>query len=155
MAEAIQVVVRTLKGDRIKGTTQDFYPERLTFHVQQGSGQTALVKMADLKAVFFVRDLAGNPAHVKGRKFGPMDPGLASGKRIAVLFKDDELLVGYTTSYVAGRLGFFLIPADKAGNNSRVYVLSHACKMVRLGPAADELVQTAPQPKPKPRPRAA
>jgi len=30
-------------------------------------------------------------------------------------------------------------------------VLSHATKVVRAGPAADELVATAPQPKPKPK----
>ena len=156
MADSIQVVVRTLKGECIKGTTQDFFPERPTFHVQvRGGTQTIMVKMVDLKAVFVVRDLVGNPAHVKARKFGPMDPGLQSGKRVAVLFKDEELLVGYATSYVAGRQGFFLIPADRAGNNERVYVLSHAAKTVKAGPAADELVAVAPKPKPKQKPRAA
>lgn len=153
MPEAIQVVVRTIKGERIKGTTQDFFPDRTSFHVQTrvSGGQTVQVKMSDLKAVFFVRDLAGNPSHVKMRKFGPMDPGLQAGKRIAVLFKDDELLVGYTTSYVAGRMGFFMVPADRAGNNIRVYVLCHAARQVAVGTAADVLVMTAPKPKPKPR----
>ena len=161
MSETNLVVVRYLNGKCIKGSTQDFFPERISFHVQArgtGSGgpaETTQVKMAELKAVFFVRDLNGNSAHIKSRKFGVQAPSLASAKKIAVLFKDQELLVGYTNSYVAGKLGFFLTPADERGNNIRVYVLSHATKLVRVGPAADELVATAPEPKPKPRAKAA
>jgi len=154
MGEINLVVVRYLNGKCIKGSTSDFFPERISFHVQtRGSGPTGTtqVKMAELKAVFFVRDLNGNAAHIKSRKFGVQAPSLASAKKIAVLFKDQELLVGYTNSYVAGKLGFFLTPADERGNNIRVYVLSHATKVVRAGPAADELVATAPQPKPKPK----
>jgi hypothetical protein len=152
MADANLVVVRYLSGKCVKGSTQDFYPERTSFHIQVRGGTTPTiqVKMSELKAVFFVRDLQGNPAHIKSREFGAVDPGLASSKKIAVLFKDEELLVGYTVSYVAGKMGFFLTPADPRGNNIRVYVLSHAAKMVRVGPAAEELVATAPKPKPKP-----
>lgn len=159
MGEPNLVVVRYLNGKCIKGSTQDFFPERTSFHIQVRGGTTPTiqVKMSELKAVFFVRDLQGNPAHIKSRKFGAADPGLASSKKIAVLFKDEELLAGYTVSYVAGKMGFFLTPADQSGNNIRAYVLSHACKMVRVGPAADELVANAPAPKPRPaaRPKAA
>jgi len=153
MPEANLVVVRYLNGKCVKGSTQDFFPERISFHVQtRGSApETIQVKMAELKAVFFVRDLNGNSAHIKSRQFGVQAPSLASAKKIAVLFKDQELLVGYTNSYVAGKLGFFLTPADERGNNIRVYVLSHAAKTVRVGPTADELVATAPKPLPKPR----
>lgn len=153
MPEANLVVVRFLSGKCVKGSTQDFFPERISFHVQArgGAAETIQVKMAELKAVFFVRDLNGNSAHIKSRKFGVQAPSLSSAKKIAVLFKDQELLVGYTNSYVAGKLGFFLTPADDRGNNIRVYVLSHAAKTVRVGPTADELVATAPVPKPKPR----
>jgi hypothetical protein len=152
VAEPNLVVVRYLNGSRVKGTTQDFYPDRSSFHVQARGGlETIPVKMTELKAVFFVRDLLGNPSHIKARRFGPMDPGLQSGKRIAVLFKDDELLIGYAVSYVAGKQGFFIIPADRSGNNVRVYVLSHATKQVKFGPQADELVARAPKQKPRPR----
>src|SRR5215471_4988023 len=119
MSDTNLVVVRYLNGNCVKGSTQDFYPERTSFHVQVRGGTTPTiqVKMSELKAVFFVRDLQGNPAHIKSRQFGVADPGFASSKKIAVLFKDDELLVGYTVSYVAGKLGFFLTPADQRGNN--------------------------------------
>jgi len=158
MGEANLVVVRFLNGQCVKGSTQDFYPERTSFHVQVrgATPSTIQVKMSELKAVFFVRDLQGNPGHIKSRKFGAADPALASSKKIAVLFKDEELLAGYTVSYVAGKMGFFLTPADQRGNNIRVYVLSHAAKMVRVGPPADELVASAKQkPRPATRPRAA
>jgi len=157
MGETNLVVVRYLNGACVKGSTQDFYPERTLFHVQArgGTPSTMNVKMSELKAVFFVRDLAGNSAYIKSRQFVATDPAMASAKKIAVLFKDQELLVGYTTSYVAGKMGFFMTPADQRGNNIRVYVLSHAAKMVRLGPAADDLVATAPQPKPRPGTKAA
>ena len=159
MTETNLVVVRYLNGKCVKGSTQDFYPERTSFHVQvRGeAASTIQVKMSELKAVFFVRSLQGDPAHIKSRKFGPVDPALASSKKIAVLFKDEEFLVGYTVSYVAGRVGFFLTPADQSGNNIRVYVLSHAAKMVRLAAAADELAASAPKQKPRPatKPKAA
>ena len=159
MADTNLVVVRYLNGKCVKGSTQDFYPERTSFHIQvRGEAATTIqVKMSELKAVFFVRDLQGNPSHIKSRKFGAAEPGLASSKKIAVLFKDEELLVGYTVSYVAGKMGFFLTPADPNGNNIRVYVLSHAAKMVRVGTAADELAANAPKQKPRPaaRPKAA
>lgn len=159
MADTNLVVVRYLNGNCVKGSTQDFYPERTSFHIQVrgGTATTIQVKMSELKAVFFVRDLQGNPAHIKSRKFGAVEPSLASSKKIAVLFKDEELLVGYTVSYIAGKMGFFLTPADQSGNNIRVYVLSHAAKMVRLGAAADELAANAPKQKPRPvaKPKAA
>jgi len=152
MPETNLIVARLLNGRTIKGSTSDFFPERPQFHVQtRGSSQTVAVKMDDLKAIFFVKDLVGNPGHVKNRKFSAMDPGLQTGKRIAVLFKDGELLVGYTVSYTAGRQGFFMVPVDPQGNNTRIYVVSAATKTVKVGPAADELALTAPKPKPKPR----
>jgi hypothetical protein len=150
MGEVNLVVARYSNGNVVKGSTQDFFPDHPLFHVQvRGSAQTIPVRMADLKAVFFVKDLVGNPEHVKLRSFGPMEPGLAQGKKVAVLFKDSELLVGYTLAYTSGRQGFWLIPVDRTGNNTRIYVLCAAAKQIKLGPAADELALTAPKPQPK------
>jgi hypothetical protein len=150
MAEANLVVARYLNGTVVKGTTQDFFPDHTIFHIQvRGATGTVAVKMAELKAVFFVKDLLGNPGHVKTREFQAIDPGLTQGKRIAVLFKDGELLLGYTLSYTAGRNGFWMTPVDRSGNNHRAFVLTAAAKQIRVGPAADELVRTAPKPLPK------
>ncbi len=146
MVETNLVVVRYRDGHMVKGTTQDFYPDHTLFHVQErGGASTVPVKMADLKAVFFVKDLVGNPERVDQRQFVPIDPGLAAGKRIAVLFKDGELMVGYTLGYTIGRPGFWVIPADPDGNNIRVYVVTSATKQVKVGPAADEMAKSAPK----------
>jgi hypothetical protein len=152
MGEPNLVVVRYANGTIVKGTTQDFYPDKPMFHVQErGGAKTVSVKMADLKAVFFVKDLVGNPGHEHSRTFSPVDPGLSQGKRAAILFKDGELLLGYTLSYSLGRTGLWVIPVDQAGNNIRVFVLTAAAKQIKVGPAADELALTAPKAPPKPR----
>ncbi len=150
MAEMNLVVARFLDGHMVKGSTEDFFPERPMFHVQSRSGGSQAIRMKDLKAVFFVRDLFGNSGHNKSREFPPAEVR-DQGKKIAVLFKDGELLVGHTLTYLPGKQGFFVFPADRRGNNLRVYVLSNAARQVKVGPAAEQLVKITPR---KPRPSA-
>jgi len=150
MSQVNLVVARYLNGTVVKGSTSDFYPDHTLFHIQvRGGANTVPVRMADLKAVFFVKDLVGNPEHQKARKFGPVDPATAQGKRVAILFKDGELLLGYTLSYTIGRQGFWVSPVDRGGNNIRIYALCGAAKQVKVGPAADELAAKAPPSPPR------
>jgi hypothetical protein len=65
----------------------------------------------------------------------------AQGKKVAVLFKDGELLCGYTLTYVPGRDGFFMFPADGDTNNLRVYVVNASTAEVKTGPEAEALAQ--------------
>ncbi|MGH7725400.1 MAG: DUF6982 domain-containing protein [Candidatus Eiseniibacteriota bacterium] len=149
------VVARYTNGQVIKGYTQDFFPDHPVFHVlPKGSMASVPVRLADLKAVFFVRDLIGNRLRNKNRKFPPVDNGPQQGRRIAVHFKDGELLVGYALTYSPEKPGFFVFPHDPMGNNLRVFVMRAATQTVKLGPAADQLAVTAPKPKVKP-PKAA
>ena len=149
------VVARYRTGQVVKGYTRDFFPDRPQFHVLPKGGQTSIpVKTGELKGVFFVHDLLGNRLRNKGRRFPAVDQGPQTGRRIAVLFEDGELLVGYAQTYSAEKPGFFIFPADPNSNNIRVYVLRAATKQVKLGPAAEELVRTAPPPRAKPRPAA-
>jgi hypothetical protein len=147
MAEKNLVVARYKNGCVVKGTTDDFFPNRLSFHIQVHPGSTVVVKMADLKAVYFVKSLTGDAAHEKTRVVPP--EGAAEGKKITVVFKDGEVLTGHTMSYSKDKQGFFVVPADKQGNNIRSYVLTDATKNVKLGPAAETLAKSAPK---KPRP---
>jgi hypothetical protein len=94
---------------------------------------------------------AGQSPAQQGRRFPAVDQGPHTGRRVAVLFEDGELLVGYAQTYSAERAGFFVFPADPNSNNIRVYVLRAATKQIKLGPAADELARTAPPPRPKPK----
>lgn len=144
------VVARYRNGQVIKGYTRDFFPERPVFHVlPKGGAQSVPVKLTELKGVFFVRDLLGNRLRHKNRRFPAQDPGPQSGRRIAVLFEDGELLVGHSQTYSPERPGFFVFPLDPQGNNLRVYVVRAATKQVKLGPMAEELARAAPPPKRK------
>jgi len=150
------VVARYRNGQVVKGYTRDFFPDRPLFHVlPKGSAQSVPVKTAELKGVFFVRDLLGNRLRHKNRRFPATDTGPQLGRRIAVLFEDGELLIGHSQTYSPERAGFFVFPLDPQGNNLRVYVLRAATKQVKLGPMAEELARTAPAPKQKAPPAAA
>lgn len=144
MSEKNLVVARYNNGSTIKGYTEDFFPNRPHFHIHLRPGETVPVKMADLKAVFFVKDLLGDSTHKKTRTFGAAGHDGGHGKKIAVQFKDGEVLTGHTLSYLPGKQGFFVFPADTGGNNTRVYVLDAATRNVKVGPAAEQLARTAP-----------
>jgi len=151
-AENNLVVARYRSGEVVKGYTRDFFPDRPVFHVLPKGGQISVqVKTPELKGLFFVRDLLGNRLRNKGRRFPAVDQGPHAGRRVAVLFEDGELLVGYAQTYSAEKAGFFVFPADPNSNNIRVYVLRAATRQIKLGPAADELARTAPPPRPKPK----
>jgi hypothetical protein len=152
------VVARYRNGQVVKGYTRDFFPDRPSFHVlvkgATGPEGVQPIKTAELKALFFVRDLVGNRLRNKNRKFPPVDTGPQQGRRIAVLFEDGELIVGHCQTYSIERPGFFVFPADPQGNNLRIYVLRAATKQVKLGPAAEELVRTTPPVRGKQKPAA-
>ena len=142
MAEINKVVVHYLNGTLIKGSTQDFYVERPTFRVVLPNGQnTVPVKLAELKAVFFVKDLDGNKDRTRAKQFADTDANRANNRPVAVFFKDGELLVGYANSYSNERPGFFVLSASSDDNTLRVFVMRNAAKAIKLGPAAEELVR--------------
>jgi hypothetical protein len=127
-----KVVARFTDGHMVKGVTADFVPARDRFHVSEdvaaaGSRPTE-VQTKDLKALFFVRDLAGNPQHADRNEFDPAHP--AVGRRIRVQFNDGEVLIGTTQGYQPGRPGFFLVPADSGSNIERCYVVSAAAQEI-------------------------
>lgn len=127
-----KVVVRFADGRIIKGTTADFYPNKDTFHVSVDAvpdGSNPLeVSTQDLKSLFFVKDFEGNPGHGEGNEFDSSNP--PAGRRIKVVFKDGEVLLGTTTGYQPKRSGFFVVPADPGSNNERCYVVTAATQEV-------------------------
>lgn len=142
MSETNKVVVHSLGGKVLKGTTQDFFPNRPLFHVQPQDGHPVVeVKARQLKAVFFVKDFVGQATRRDVRGFIAAPGETAHGKKLAVRFKDGELLCGYSLSYSADRDGFFMFPSDAGGNNLRIYVVTSACAEVKAGPAAEAMAQ--------------
>lgn len=127
-----KVVVRFADGEMIKGRTADFFPNKETFHVSvEGAGdddKPVEVSTQDLKALFFVKDFAGNPDHEESNAFDATHP--PAGRRIRVEFLDGEVLIGTTTGYQRGRPGFFLVPADPDSNIERCYIVTAATKEV-------------------------
>jgi len=137
-----KVVVHYLDGHLLKGVTQDFFPNRPKFHVSPIGGGTAVeVNCKELKGVFFVNDYVGDGTRrdLQGFIAGPGET--SHGKKVAALFKDGELLCGYSLSFSKDRDGFFIFPCDKGANNVRVYVLIKSTVDIKAGPAADELAR--------------
>lgn len=125
-----RVVARFADGRTLKGTTQDFAPLKEAFHVitSEGGAQPIKVVLAELKAVFFVKDLIGNALYNESKEFLQAVPG----KRLAVTFADGEIIVGTTQGYDPDRPGFFLMPADPRSNNDRVFVVMKAVRSVSV-----------------------
>jgi len=130
--ERIKVVVRYANGRVLKGYTQDFYPNKDRFHLfptdkPEALGVEVLVK--DLKALFLVRDFAGDPHYVERKKY--IKGETPSGRKLEVTFRDGELVVGATLGYDRTRPGFFVLPADPKSNNVRIFVVASAVKNIR------------------------
>lgn len=128
-----KIVVHFQDGRILKGFTGDFLPTKPTFHLTPADApqqsKPLEVRLAELKAIFFVKDLAGTPQpRTRRQDFDSGKP--AVGRKIKVVFKDQEILVGTTQGYDAARPGFFIIPADTEGNNERVFVVTRAAQKV-------------------------
>jgi hypothetical protein len=131
--EPVKVVVRYVNGKRVKGFSQDFFPNKDRFRVYPAakpSGEATEVLVKELKAVFFVQDFAGNSLYNERKKY--LEGEKPSGRKVEVTFMDGEVLVGTTLGYDPSRPGFFLFPADPKGNNIRVFAVSTAVKKVRF-----------------------
>jgi hypothetical protein len=127
-----KVVVHFADGRILKGTTNDFTPEKGRFHLALPDAPRETkpvdVQTKDLKAIFFVKDFAGNPQEKERKEFDASRPPI--GRKIRVVFKDGEVMVGTTHGYQRGRPGFFLVPADASSNNERCYVVSGATREI-------------------------
>lgn len=124
--ELNKVVVKFANGSIQKGKTNDFFPNKKQFHLQLLNGKIVNIDTGHLKAIFFVKDFEGN----KDRKDCYDDTIIGGGRKIRVLFPDGETIIGFTQGYSTQRLGFFMIPADKDGNNERIFVINSAAKNV-------------------------
>ena len=125
-----RVVARFRTGQVVRGYTNDFHPTKPHLHLtpEDKSGDTMFVALSQLKAVFFVRDFAGDPTRVDSNDFDAS----RHGRRIEVTFDDGEVLRGTTLAYRADGSGFFVQPADGGSNNMRVFVAPAAALHVRL-----------------------
>jgi hypothetical protein len=132
MPSRAKVVVAYLDSRRLKGCTNDFSPARDHFFLfpdgvePKPGDRGTTVRIAELKALFFVKDFAGDPAHTEVPGASPLP-----GKRIEVTFSDGEKLIGSSVAYNPRNQGFFMQPADPAGNNERIFVVNRNVKQAK------------------------
>jgi hypothetical protein len=117
----------------LKGYTLDFHPSRsqlsLWPSVNAHVTERVIVPLTRLKALFFVKDFAGNPLHPHNER---VEPVAAAGRKIEVTFFDREVIRGTTLNYRPEGTGFFVTPADTSSNNQRVFVINGAIRHVRF-----------------------
>lgn len=127
-----RIVARFQDGRLMKGFTTDFLPTKDHFHMtlegQGAAGKPVEVRVPELKAVFFVKSFEGDPRHHRSNE--PSQGG--AGRRLRIVFKDGEVVVGTTQGYDRSRPGFFVIPVDTSGNNERCFVVVAATSEVAL-----------------------
>ena len=100
-------------GRIFKGFTSNLVPSRRTFSLWLAeSGERRTIMLADLKAVFAVKSFDGDSQRQDSQEGDR--PGY--GKKIRVVFKDGEEIVGYTHGYTPERPTFFLFPVDPESN---------------------------------------
>jgi len=132
--EPSKIVVRYFDGRTLKGTTQNFFPNKPVLHVNRhggtGPGDVIEVSLEDLKAIFFVRDFTGDAKHVERKQLAPGER--SQGRLMEVTCKDGEVIVGTTTGYDPKRPGFFLFPIDPSANNARVFMVTSAVRTARF-----------------------
>ncbi len=128
-----KVVIRFLDGRIERGYTADFQPHKEIFHLVvkgEGTGRSLAIKMANLKAVFFVKELHGmdKDRPVVKRDFADLKDQKLIGKKVCVKFLDGEVLNGITLGYSPQRRGFFFTPIDPESNNERIFAVISAVK---------------------------
>jgi hypothetical protein len=125
-----KVIARFNDGRMVCGYTNDFHPSKTQLHLSPNprSGESTYIPLSQLKALFFVRDFAGDPTLVETKVFSEPQ----QGRRMEVTFRDNEIMVGSTLSYRGAGNGFFLQPADPRSNNLRVFVTPAGMQQMRF-----------------------
>jgi hypothetical protein len=123
-----KVVLKFKDKTILKGKTNNFFPNKTSFHLELVSGERIEIHIEELKAMFFVKSYEGDKQHEKN--YADKVPG--GGRKIKVKFTDGETIKGYTTGYSADRAGFYMVPGDLRGNNERIFVVSSATEAIEM-----------------------
>lgn len=128
-----KIVVRFLNRRTIKGTTNNFSPDKPFFYFLpvgiSPDSKPLEIYFDELKAVFFVKEFDIKP---RVSTANHKTENIHYGRQVKVVFKDGETLEGTTTSYNINRPGFFMIPDDDSSNNERCFVVRKATKSITV-----------------------
>ena len=128
---ANEVVAHYLDHRVVKGQSLDVDPVKPTCHIRTVDRGVVEVKLAELKALFFVRDLAGDPGRTDADAVPIGDARSRGAVLIELEFVDGERLVGLTVRYPPVKPFFFVLPADGSSNNVRILVNRAALRGMR------------------------
>lgn len=127
-----KVVVALVDNRRVKGFVYNFSAVRETFSVfpteSAQKSEANDIRLKDVKAVFFVKDFTGNSA----RSDLQSPEQLRRGRKMEIVFRDGERMIGTTEAYHPQKPGFFMFPADGEGNNTRVFVVNASLRSVKF-----------------------
>jgi PilZ domain len=124
-----KVVARFADGRVVRGYTNNFDPfkARMQLLTDGRDGESTIIPLSELTALFFVRDLAGDSTRVEAKFFSETP----HGRKMEVTLRDNEVIVGSTLSYRVEGHGFFIQPSDTQSNNLSVFVTAAALQHVR------------------------
>jgi hypothetical protein len=117
-----KVVAHYINGRVVKGVSHDINPKRPFCHIRTAAEGTVSVKLSDLKALFFVKDLDGDAKRKEGDMLETRDPRARGARPIQVEFADGERVVGLTAGYPPQGPFYFVLPVDARSNNVRILV---------------------------------
>lgn len=117
-----RIVAHFVDGRTVKGVSLDVHPGKPICHVRTEERGMVEIALAELKALFFVRDLTGNAQRQEAQAVDPGDARSRGSTPIEIRFRDGERVVGLTNRYPPLGDFFFVLPADPASNNLRVLV---------------------------------
>jgi hypothetical protein len=137
-----KIVARYRDGRLVKGYVRNFSIESETVVLSdQETLQEIRVPIAELKAIFFVKNFGGSSKHVERKAFGVRKN---PGKKVFIKFSDKETLVGFIEGEIPwdkgfslAKLGekvkgFFLTPVDGDSNNNKVFVVAGAIQDITI-----------------------
>jgi hypothetical protein len=117
-----KVVVRLKDKTLLKGKISKFSPFYSYFRLELLNGDSLIVNIDKIKAIFFVKSFEGN----KQYKYKYEDKLFWVGDRITLKFDDGEKMVGYAQYFDFTPRGYFITPADVNGNNTYVFASKSA-----------------------------
>ena len=127
------VVANLLSGEVVKGISLDVDATKPVCHIRTDAG-VVKVKLADTKALFFVRNLAGDPQRNDQQAVAPDDPRQRGATMVEIRFKDGERIVAFTNRYPPRGVFHYVVPVDPASNNSRILINQAAVASLALVP---------------------
>lgn len=117
-----KVVVRLKDKTLLKGKINNFSPFYNFFKVELLSGESVIVNIDKIKAIFFVKKFEGN----KQYEYKYEDKLLWAGDKVKLQFHDGEKMIGYSQHFDLTHKGYFITPADLNGNNTYVFASKSA-----------------------------